>query len=180
MQWENEKEEKTIESKQIYKGKIVQLRVDTVSSPDSGTKIREIVVHPGAAAIVASINKGDKEEMLLVEQYRKAVEHKTLEIPAGTLEEGESPEECARRELIEETGFQASNLDKLIDFYPSPGFSSEIIHIFKASELKKVSEGEAELSIRFVRLSELLTKIRNGEIKDGKTVIGVLYLLKIR
>ncbi len=179
------KEEKTIESEQIYKGKVVQLRVDTVSSLDGGTKIREIVVHPGAAAIVASINKGEdeseEEEMLLVEQYRKAIERKTLEIPAGTLEEGESPDECARRELIEETGFQASKLDKMIELYPSPGFSSEIIHIFKASELKKVSEDEAELSIRFVRLSELLTRIRNGEIKDGKTVIGVLlYLLNIR
>jgi ADP-ribose pyrophosphatase len=171
-------EEKTIESEQIYKGKVVQLRVDTVSLPDGRTKIREIVVHPGAAAIVALITKGEGEdkEVLLVEQYRKAVESKTLEIPAGTLEEGESPEECARRELIEETGFQAAKLDKLTEFYPSPGFSSETIHIFVASGLKKVSDVEAELSIKFVRLNELLTKIRNGEIKDGKTIIGVLMV----
>jgi len=172
-------EEKTIESKQIYKGKVVQLRVDTVSLPDGRRKIREIVVHPGAAAIVPLMNEGEGEdkEVLLVEQYRKAVESKTLEIPAGTLEEGESPEECAKRELIEETGFQASKLDKLIDFYPSPGFSSEIIHIFKASGLKKVSDVDAELSIRLVPLGELLTKIRNGKIKDGKTVIGVLMAI---
>ena len=169
-------EEKTIESEQIYKGKVVQLRVDTVSLPDGRTKKREIVVHPGAAAIVALMNKGEEKEVLLVEQYRKAVESKTLEIPAGTLEEGESPEECARRELIEETGFQASKMDTLTEFYPSPGFSSEIIHILKASGLRKVSDVEAELPIRFVRLSELLMKIRNGEIKDGKTVIGVLMV----
>ncbi len=168
------KEEKTIKSEQIYKGKVVQLRVDTVSLPDGRTKIREIVVHPGAAAIVPLMDDGEK--VLLVEQYRKAIESKTLEIPAGTLEEGESPEECARRELIEETGFQASKLDKLMEFYPSPGFSSEIIHIFVASGLKKVSDAEAELPIRFVRLNELLTKIRNGEIKDGKTAIGVLMV----
>ncbi len=166
------KEEKTIKSEQIYKGKVVQLRVDTVSVPDGRTKKREIVVHPGAAAIVPLMNGG--KEVLLVEQYRKAVESKTLEIPAGTLEEGESPEECAMRELIEETGFQASNLDKLVEFYPSPGFSSEIIHIFKASGLKKGSD--AELPIRFVPLDELLTRIRRGEIKDGKTVIGVLMV----
>ncbi len=166
------KEEKTIKSEQIYKGKVVQLRVDTVSVPDGRTKKREIVVHPGAAAIVPLMNDG--KEVLLVEQYRKAVESKTLEIPAGTLEEGESPEECAMRELIEETGFQASNLDKLVEFYPSPGFSSEIIHIFKASGLKKGSD--AELPIRFVPLDELLTRIRRGEIKDGKTVIGVLMV----
>jgi ADP-ribose pyrophosphatase len=164
------KEEKTIESKQIYKGRVVNLRVDTVSLPDGRTKIREIVVHPGAAAIVPLMN----EEVLLVAQYRKAVERKTLEIPAGTLEEGESPEECAKREMIEETGFQASKLDKLIEYYPSPGFSSEIIHIFKASGLKKVSDAEAELSITFVPLDELRAKIRTGEIKDGKTVMGVL------
>jgi ADP-ribose pyrophosphatase len=171
-------EEKTIESKQIYNGKVVQLRVDTVSLPDGKTKIREIVVHPGAAAIVALMNdgEGEEKEVLLVEQYRKAVESKTLEIPAGTLEEGESPEDCASRELIEETGFQASKLDKLMEFYPSPGFSSEIIHIFVASGLKKVSNAEAELPIRFVPLSELLTKIRKGEVKDGKTVIGVLMV----
>jgi ADP-ribose pyrophosphatase len=172
------KEEKTIESEQIYKGKVVQLRVDTVSLPDGRTKIREIVVHPGAAAIVPLMNEGEGEEkeVLLVEQYRKAVESKTLEIPAGTLEEGESPEDCASRELIEETGFQASKLNKLMEVYPSPGFSSEIIHIFVASGLKKVSNAEAELPIRFVRLNELLTKIRKGEVKDGKTVIGVLMV----
>ena len=170
------KEEKTIESEQIYNGKVVQLRVDTVSLPDGRTKKREIVVHPGAAAIVALMNDGEDKEVLLVEQYRKAVESKTLEIPAGTLEEGESPEECARRELIEETGFQASKMDTLTEFYPSPGFSSEIIHIFKASGLREVYDVEAELPIRFVRLSELLMKIRNGEIKDGKTVIGVLMV----
>ncbi|MCW3133472.1 MAG: NUDIX hydrolase [Methanophagales archaeon] len=171
-------EEKSIKSEQIYKGRVVQLRVDTVSLPDGQTKIREIVHHPGAAAIVALTNKdeGEDREVLLVEQYRKAVESKTLEIPAGTLEEGESPEECARRELIEETGFQASKLDKLVEFYPSPGFSSEIIHIFEASGLKKVSDVDAELPIRFVPLSELLIKIRRGEIKDGKTVIGVLMV----
>jgi ADP-ribose pyrophosphatase len=171
-------EEKTIESEQIYNGKVVQLRVDTVSLPDGRTKIREIVVHPGAAAIVALMNdgEGEEKEVLLVEQYRKAVESKTLEIPAGTLEEGESPEDCASRELIEETGFQAAKLNKLVEFYPSPGFSSEIIHIFVASGLKKVSNAEAELPIRFVRLSELLTKIRKGEVKDGKTVIGVLMV----
>ncbi|MBA7530391.1 Methanol dehydrogenase activator [subsurface metagenome] len=168
------KEEKTIESKQIYEGKVVQLRVDTVSLPDGRTKLREIVVHPGAAAIVPLMN----EEVLLVEQYRKAIASPTLEIPAGTLEEGESPEECAKRELIEETGFQASKLDKLIEYYPSPGFSSEMIHVFKASGLKKVSDAEAELSITFVRLEELLAMIKRGEVKDGKTVIGVLMVTR--
>ncbi|MFZ2070553.1 MAG: NUDIX hydrolase [Halobacteriota archaeon] len=163
-------EEKTVERKQIYHGRVIQLRVDTVSVPGGKTKQREIVVHPGAAAIVAL----KEEEVLLVEQYRKAVESTTLEIPAGTLEAGESPEECASRELIEETGFQVSNIEKLVAFFPSPGFSSEVIHIFKASGLTKVPDYEPELAILFLPLAELLARIRTGELKDGKTVIGVL------
>jgi ADP-ribose pyrophosphatase len=115
-------------------------------------------------------------KVLLVEQYRKAVERNTLEIPAGTLEEGESHVECAMRELIEETGFQASKLNKLTEYLPTPGYSSEIIHIYKANELTKVSD--AELPITFVELSEVLALIRKGEIKDGKTVVGVLMVAR--
>lgn len=163
----------TIESKQLYKGKVVQLRADTVSLPNGRTKLREILVHPGAAAIVPLVN----EKLLVVEQYRAAVGRKTLEIPAGTLEEGESPEECAKRELIEETGFSASKWDKLTAYYPSPGYSSEIIHIFKASGLEKVSNAEAELPIQYVELKEVQAKIKTGEIMDSKTVIGVLMVI---
>ncbi|MDI6886032.1 MAG: NUDIX hydrolase [archaeon] len=167
------KEERTIESTHLYKGRVVQLRIDTVSLPNGRTKMREIVVHPGAVAIVPLINK----RVLLVEQYRKAIERITLEIPAGTLEEGESPEECAKRELIEETGFNASHWDKLTSYYPSPGYSSEIIHIFKAQGLEKVSDAEAELPIQYMELEDVQRKIRTGEIKDSKTIIGVLMTL---
>ncbi len=163
----------TIESKQLYKGKVVQLRLDTVSLSDGRTKMREILVHPGAAAIVPLMN----EKLLLVEQYRAAVGRKTLEIPAGTLEEGESPEECAKRELIEETGFYASKWDTLTAYYPSLGYSSEIIHIFKASGLKRVSGAEAELPIQYMALNEVQAKIKTGEIMDSKTIIGVLMVI---
>jgi len=166
-------EELTIESKQLYKGKVVQLRADTVSLPNGRTKMREILVHPGAAAIVPLMN----EKLLLVEQYRAAVGRKTLEIPAGTLEEGESPEECAKRELIEETGFYASQWDTLTAYYPSPGYSSEIIHVFKASGLKRVSDAEAELPLQYMALKEVQAKIKTGEIMDSKTIIGVLMVI---
>ena len=165
-------EERTIESKELYKGRVVQVRLDTISLPNGRTKMREILVHPGAVAIVPLIN----EKVLLVEQYRKAIERRTLEIPAGTLEEGESPEECAKRELIEETGFNASQWDKLASYFPSPGYSSEIIHIFKARGLKKVSDAEAELPIHYMELEDVQAKIRTGEIKDSKTIIGVLMV----
>jgi len=166
-------EERTIESKELYKGRVVQVRIDTVSLPNGRTRMREIVVHPGAVAIVPLIN----ERVLLVEQYRKAIERKTLEIPAGTLEEDESPEECAKRELIEETGFNASHWDKLTSYYPAPGYSSEIIHIFKAKGLKKVSDADAEFPIHYMNLEEVQRKIRTGEINDSKTIIGVLMIL---
>jgi len=171
-------EEKTLGSETVYSGRIIQLRVDTVSVsvPGGGikTRMREIVVHPGAAAIVAMTDEG----ILMVEQYRKAVETMTLEIPAGTIEAGESPEECAARELIEETGFEAAKLDKLIEFFPSPGVSSEVIHIFRAGDLKRVSESEPELPIRFVPRDRILDMISSGELRDGKTLIGVLMALR--
>jgi ADP-ribose pyrophosphatase len=140
--------EQTIASEQLYEGKVVQLRLATVSLPNGQQKMREILVHPGAAAIVPVIN----ERVLLVEQYRTAVGRTTLEIPAGTLEKNESPEDCAKRELTEETGFSASQWVKLTAIHPSPGYSSETIHVFKASGLEKVSEAEAELSIHYMGL----------------------------
>ena len=167
-------EEETLRSETVYRGRIIQLRVDTVSAPGEGTKRREIVVHPGAAAIVAMSGEG----ILMVEQYRKAVETMTLEIPAGTIEADESPEECAARELIEETGFEAATLDKLIEFFPSPGVSSEVIHIFKAGDLKRVSDPEPELTVRFVPVDSILDMISSGELRDGKTLIGVLMALR--
>jgi ADP-ribose pyrophosphatase len=164
-------EERTIERKHLYRGRVIQLQLDTVVLPDGRTRIREIVVHPGAVAIVPVVNG----KVMLVEQYRKAIERTTLEIPAGTLEEGESPEDCAERELMEETGYQASQWDKLIEYYPSPGFSSEIIHVFKASGLKRVSDAK-ELPLRYLELHEVEAKIRTGELKDSKTIIGVLMM----
>jgi ADP-ribose pyrophosphatase len=167
-------EEREVESEELYKGRVVQLRLATVSLPNGSRKTREILVHPGAAAIVPL---SDDNTIMLVEQYRAAVGRATLEIPAGTLEEGESPEDCARRELIEETGFRASNWTTLTAYYPSPGYSSEIIHVFKASGLEKVSDADAEFPLRHMPLTEVQAKIRTGEVMDSKTIIGVLLAL---
>ena len=166
-------EEQTISTEQLYEGKVVQLRLATVSLPNGRTKKREILIHPGAAAVVPMID----EKVLLVEQYRTAIGRTTLEIPAGTLEKGESPEECAKRELIEETGFSASKWNELTAYYPSPGYSSEMIHLFKASELTRVSDVDAELPLHHLALPDLEKKIKTGEIKDSKTIIGVLLAL---
>jgi len=163
-------EEQRIESKQLYAGRVVQLRLDTVTLPDGRLKKREILVHPGAAAIVPVLHN----RILLVEQYRTAIGRATLEIPAGTLEVGESPEACARRELIEETGFTAADWQKLTAYYPSPGYSSELIHVYQASGLEKIAAVNAELPLHWLARSEVENRIRTGEIQDSKTIIGVL------
>ncbi|MBN1455447.1 MAG: NUDIX hydrolase [Methanomicrobia archaeon] len=166
-------EEIAIETKELYRGKVVHLQVTTVSLPDGRRKTREILVHPGAAAVVPLLD----DRIMLIEQYRAAVGRKTWEIPAGTLEVGESPEACAQRELTEETGFQAENWSHVTAYYPSPGYTTEVIHVFRASGLRKVREVAPEFPVQFITVTELQERIRAGEIMDSKTIIGVLLAL---
>jgi len=123
-------EEKTIKSDKIYTGKIVSLRVDTVEIPEKGYSKREIVEHGGAVGIVAITNDN---KIVLVKQFRKPIEEALVEIPAGKLEIGENPKECAIRELQEETGYTADNIKLIHKFYSSAGFSNEKIFIFLAT-----------------------------------------------
>ncbi|RKD27862.1 ADP-ribose pyrophosphatase [Caminicella sporogenes DSM 14501] len=168
--------ERTIKSDKIYQGKIINLRVDTVELPDKKYSKREIVEHPGGVAILP-ITKDNK--IIMVKQYRKSVEEKLLEIPAGKLEIGEEPKECAKRELLEETGYTSENIEYLFKFYTSPGFSNEVISLFIAKNLEK---GEARpdedeyIEIKEYEIEELLEMIKNGEIKDAKTIIAILYI----
>lgn len=168
-------EEKTVRSETIYEGRLLKIRLEDVALPDGRRKKREIVVHPGASAVLALRRKQSGEEVLFVEQFRKAVQRSTLEIPAGTLEAGETPESCARRELLEETGYSAERFEKLLSFFPSPGYSTEVIHIFKAEGLRKVEE-RSELKVRFLTLEDAISRIKRGEIMDGKTIIALMLL----
>src|SRR5690606_4980625 len=113
-------EEKTMKTEKIYEGKMLNLRIDTVELPDKKYSKREIVEHPGAVAIVPITEEG---EVILVKQYRKAVEKELLEIPAGKLEIGEEPRETAIRELKEETGFSSAKIEYITEFYTSAGFT---------------------------------------------------------
>ncbi len=166
-------DEVAIETRELYRGKVVHLQLTTVSLPNGRRKTREILVHPGAAAIVPVM--GDR--IVLIEQYRAAVGRKTLEIPAGTLEVGESPEDCARRELLEETGFQAETWSHVTAYYPSPGYTTEVIHIFRASGVETVDEVDPEFPLHIMTVNEVRERIRTGEIMDSKTIIGVLLAL---
>lgn len=166
-------EEKTMKSERIYEGKILSVRIDTVELPDKKYSKREIVEHPGAVAIVPIT---EDKEIFLVKQFRKATETVLLEIPAGKLEINEQPTECAIRELKEETGLNAEKMDCILDYYSSPGFTNEKIHIFMASG---VTIGEAEpeedeyIDVVKIKIDEAMNMINDGIIKDGKTIIGI-------
>jgi ADP-ribose pyrophosphatase len=172
--------ERTISSQRVYEGRVVNLRVDTVELPDGRTSQREIVEHRGAVVIVAVDHQG---RVLLVRQFRKAVEQELLELPAGTLDPGEGAQACALRELQEETGFQAGKLESLGVFYSSPGFCTELLHLFLATELRPghlSGDDDEDIEVIAVPLAHIPQLIASGEIKDAKSVVGLLRVLRER
>ncbi|MEB2302299.1 NUDIX hydrolase [Lysinibacillus xylanilyticus] len=171
-------EEKTTKTTPIYDGKIVKLQVDDVTLPNGNVAKREIIKHPGAVAVIAVTDEG---KLVLVEQYRKALERSIVEIPAGKLEPGEEPIVTARRELEEETGYGAQSLTYLQAFATSPGFADEIIHLFVAKDLYTI-ENKANLDEdEFVELVEVSLEeagqmVADERIYDAKTAFAVLWL----
>ncbi len=171
--------EKTMKSEKLYEGKIINLRIDTVELPDKKYSKREIVEHPGGVAIVGIT---DENKILLVSQYRKAVDRVLLELPAGKIEVNEEPKETAIKELKEETGYSTEKLEYLLEFYTSPGFSTEKVYIFLAENMEK---GEQELEsgeyidVESYKIEDLIEMIENGDIIDSKTIIGI-YAVKNR
>lgn len=171
-------EEKTIKTEQIFSGKVVRLQVDEVLLPNGNTSKREIIKHPGAVAILAVT---DEQKIVLVEQYRKALERTIVEIPAGKLEEGEDPAVCARRELEEETSYTCEKLELLTSFYTSPGFANEIIHLYIATNLTKKLDAAPLDEDEFVRvleltLNEAIQYVQEQKIYDAKTAYAIQYL----
>ncbi|TAK28557.1 MAG: NUDIX hydrolase [Chloroflexota bacterium] len=166
--------ESTIASRRIYDGRILNLRVDTVELPDGKTSTREIVEHRGAVALVVL---DAERNVLLVRQYRKPLERYMLEIPAGTLERGEEPDKCAEREMQEETGFAARSFERIGGFFSAPGFCTEYLYLYLATDLTPSSlDGDEDESIELVRMpfDQALALIDNGEICDSKSVAGLL------
>ncbi len=162
------------EDHEIYAGRIVTLRLRYLPRPNGSLALREIVQHAPGAACVALDADGD---VVLVRQPRPAVSASVLELPAGLVDEGESPEDTARRELEEETGYTASRLEPLVSFYTSPGFTDELIHIFLATGLTPTAsrpDEDEEIEVVRVPLSEALDLVLKREISDAKTVTGLL------
>ena len=169
--------EKTVKENYLYKGKILNLRKDDVILPDGKPAVREIVEHSGGSAILC-VKDG---KVLLVKQFRYPYKKVIYEIPAGKVNAGETPEQTALRELKEEGGIIAEKAEKLFDVYPSPGYTEEIIRIYKAEGL---TQGEVKLdddeflSGEWFNLSTLKKMVDNNEIKDAKTLIALFWLFK--
>ncbi|MBD1378717.1 NUDIX hydrolase [Metabacillus arenae] len=170
--------EKTLHSEKLFTGKVIDLYLEDVELPNGKTSKREIIKHPGAVAVIAITPEG---KILMVEQYRKALEKAIVEIPAGKLEKGEDPEYTAKRELEEETGYTTSSLQHLISFYTSPGFADELVHLYLAEKIEKL-EVKAELDedefveLLEVSLDEAQQLLKDQRIFDAKTAYALQYL----
>jgi ADP-ribose pyrophosphatase len=172
--------EETLSSRKIFEGRAVKLRIDTVRLPSGRETTREIVEHEDCVAIVAL---DETDSILLVKQFRKPVEKELLEIPAGGIDPGESPEDAVRREMREETGFLPQKVVKLGGFYSTPGFCNEYLYLYLATDLEfKPLQAEDSESIRLVRvpLLEVPGLIASGAICDAKSIAGLLAFLEFR
>lgn len=158
----------------LHRGRVFDLFSENITLENGVTTHIDILQHPGAAAIVPM---ADPETLVWIRQYRHAVGGHIWEIPAGTLDEGESPMACARRELIEETGFSATAWQPLGEIVPVPGYSNERIHLYLASDLKPARQDldrDELLAVHRIAFSEALEMIYSGRIVDGKTITALL------
>ena len=172
-------EEPTLDSRRIYDGKIFSVRVDTVGLPNGGTAQREVVEHGDSVVMVPIDQQG---QVLLVRQYRKSPERSLLEAPAGGLEEGETPEDGVLRELQEEVGFTAGNLLRMGGFWIAPGFCTEYMHAYIATDLRRSAlapDEDENIEVAPVPLGDVPGLISSGEIQDGKSIAALLMALHL-
>jgi ADP-ribose pyrophosphatase len=157
----------------LFRGRVFDVKVDQIEYNSGNTGIREVAVHPGGAVVVPVT---DENKIVLISQFRYPLQNKLIELPAGRLEEGEDPFNCAMRELQEETGYKANSIIKLGSIFTTPGFCTEELHIYLAGELVhgeyNREEGEFGMEIFEYSFEEAENKIIKGEIKDSKTICG--------
>jgi len=166
--------EKSYKRNKIYTGKSVDFCCDTIILPDGKTATREFMAHPGAVAVIPFVNRNN---IILVKQYRYPVGKVTYEIPAGKLNKNENPLSCIKRELIEETGYKAGNIKKIYSYWPTPAFCTELLHIYVAKELSFVGRNPDKdefLDLAEFSFSKALNWVVTGKIRDSKSVIAIL------
>ena len=169
-----------ISSTRLHSGRVMNLDVDTVEFPDGSTGKLEMIRHPGAAAVLPFLEDAGAEDplVLFIRQFRHAADGYIWEIPAGCLEPDEPPEECARRELREETGYSATEYRHLTTIFTTPGFTDERIHLYSAHGLaagQAAREADEFVELHQLRWSAVLAMAERGEIRDGKTLSAVWY-----
>jgi ADP-ribose pyrophosphatase len=174
-----------VSTERLCSGRIVNLDRDTVRFPDGSLGQLEMLRHPGASAVVPFLDDPSSTDprIVLIRQFRHAADGFIWEVPAGRLDSGEPPETCANRELEEEAGMRAATLEHLTTIYTTPGFTDERIHLFMASDLTSVAyrrEADEFMEVQERRWSEVMEMIRSGEIKDGKTLIALLFVQSFR
>jgi ADP-ribose diphosphatase len=174
-----------VATRRVYSGRVLNLDIDTVRFPNGTQGELEIIRHPGASAVVPFLSDpaGEDPQLLLIRQYRYAAERYLYEVPAGRLDANEAPDQCARRELREETGCEAERVEHLFTMYTTPGFTDEKIHVFIATGLTRgenAREPDEFIEIETMALSRALSLVEQGEIQDAKTALALLYAAGFR
>ena len=172
--------ERTLSQRRVYDGRILNVRVDEAILPNGKTVTREVIEHHGACGIVAFYEEG---KLLMVRQYRYPMACELLELPAGKIDPGETPDACAARELEEETGYRASELEFLGDIYPIAAYCCEVVHLYLAKGLTRGAQHldpDEFLDVLHVDFDEALSRVLAGELPDSKTQIGIMKAALLR
>lgn len=173
---------KVLSSKVVYQGKVFNVTSDKVQEPNGITAQRDVVRHSGSVVVLAVDETGDEPRVLLERQYRYAARAYLWELPAGRIDPGERPLAAAKRELLEETGYRARGWKRALGFYASPGFLDETMTIFLG---RKLTAGEAQpeaderIEYQMVSLSHAVEMVVSGQARDGKTIVGILWLAEV-
>jgi len=168
---------RVLKSREVYSGRVIQVRVDSIIEPGGLKAVREVVRHSGSVVILAQARDG---RIVLVRQYRYPARESLWELIAGGIEPGETPLAAARRELVEETGYRAGRCRLLFDFFPSPGILSEKMFLVEASELtasKAQPESDERIEVGHFTLAQVRKMVESRRIRDGKTLLGIMWLL---
>jgi ADP-ribose pyrophosphatase len=167
---------RVLESHTLFRGRVIQLKVERVVEPGGVETMREVVCHPGSVVVIPHLPDG---RIIMVRQYRHAVRESLWELVAGGMERGETPRQSARRELREETGYRARIFKPLLEFFPSPGILSEKMHLVEARDLTLSSsqpDADERIEVGLFTVHQLLNMVRKHRIRDAKTLVGILWL----